>query len=117
MMMRKACGNTTSRITYQGFRPSARAASRWSSPTARNPARTISGTYAPSLSPSTNMARDFFGIAFLHHDLVAHDYIGDEVRNLRALGGYIEAAYTSVDTGTEQCGNDTLELHAHHIRG
>jgi len=41
-MTRKACGNTTSRIRWPGFRPSAIAASLCPQLTARMPARTIS---------------------------------------------------------------------------
>src|SRR5262249_33533974 len=70
-----------------------------------------------SLEPAQPVTtRDLLRITLLHHDLVADDYIGDEIGNLRAFGGYIEAAHTCVDAIAEQCGNDTFELHAHHIR-
>ncbi len=42
MMMRSACGTTTSRVTLDGCSPSAPAASDWPLATPRMPARTIS---------------------------------------------------------------------------
>jgi hypothetical protein len=42
MMTRRACGSTTSRKIWNGFRPSARAASLWPLATDRMPPRRIS---------------------------------------------------------------------------
>src|SRR5262249_60542277 len=41
---------------------------------------------------------DFFRIALLHYDLIADDNVRNEIRNLHALGRYVEATDARIDT-------------------